>query len=65
MPSSWVFIEHAEIVQVTKNAILVRWEDGEEWFPKSQMEDPDRFTSGDEGVTVGITEWIAKQKGIE
>ena len=66
--TSWIFLEDCEIVKVTDDAILVRpnaGEDEEFWFPKSQMEDPSRLEEGDKGVTVGITPWIAKQKGIE
>jgi hypothetical protein len=33
--------------------------------PKSCVEDPDRFDEGDEGMTVLVTERIAREKGIE
>jgi hypothetical protein len=66
MPSSeYIWLENCKILRVTERAIQVEHDDGIFWFPISQVEDADRFETGDEDVSVGITEWIAKQKGIE
>lgn len=69
MPASnWVHLENCEIVAVSDKAILVVNEEplGEPtWFPKSQVDEADKFVVGDKDVTVSITEWIANQKGIE
>jgi hypothetical protein len=53
------------VVAVTTAALLVEWEGERFWLPRSQVADPDTFEPGDEGVTVSVTEWIAKQKGID
>ncbi len=61
--SNWVHIE-AEIVQETEAAFLVRIDEEEMWLPKSQIADPDDYQVGDIG-TVSISEWIAKEKGLD
>ena len=49
----------ARTVDLPANAPLV--------IPVSQLADgaEHNFERGDEGVTVSVTEWIAKQKGLE
>lgn len=64
--SNYVHIDVAKILHETAAAFRVRLEDGtEHWIPKSQIADPDDYDAGDENCTVSITEWIAKQKGLE
>lgn len=68
--SNYVHLEGCNIHAVTDAAILVEFDLSDdaavvEWFPKSQVADADDFEKGDRDVTVSITEWIAKQKGIE
>lgn len=63
--SSWVHLEDCTIKRMTGSAFLIEYDGEEFWIPKSQIDDPDRLDTYDTGVTVSITEWIAKQKGIE
>lgn len=68
--SRYVYLENSNVLKKTDKAILVSFsiddEEQEEWFPLSQVEDNgDHLEDGDEDVTVGITHWIANQKGIE
>lgn len=62
--SGYVHLEDCTVKRVTDRAALIEFEDGEEWFPLSQIADGDELTEGGP-VTVSITEWIAAQKGIE
>ncbi len=64
--SNYVHLEDVTVVRKTDSAFLLRLDDDtEEWFPRSQVADPDDYDEGDEGCTVSVTEWIAKKKGIE
>ncbi len=66
--SNWVHLENCSVTRLTDKAMLVVLEDGEElWLPLSQIdpESVDQYEVGDEDVTISITEWLAKQKGIE
>lgn len=63
--SSWVHLDVREILKATDSAFLLLLESGEEvWIPHSQMDDPESYDEGDEDVTISVTEWIAKQKGL-
>ena len=66
--SGWVHLDKCDILQVTAKAILIRHSDEEmcndHWLPKSQVSDPDQHTPGDRDVTVSITEYIAREKGL-
>lgn len=63
--SNWVHLDVDEIVRETDAAFLVRLDDGEEvWLPKSQISSPETLAEGDCDVTVSVTEWIAKEKGL-
>lgn len=63
--SGYVHLEDCRVVHETEDAFLIEYEGEEHWIPRSQVADPDTYESGDEGVTISVTEWIAKQKGIE
>jgi hypothetical protein len=64
--SGYVYLDVAKIHAMTEKAMRVELEDGELlWLPLSQCADADSFEVGDENLTVGITEWLAKEKGIE
>ena len=65
--TSWVHLDNCDIIAVTETAVLIEYEGERHWMPLSQMprEDADRFAAGDEDVTVTVSDWIAKQKGIE
>jgi len=61
----FVYLEDVFVKRLTDRAALVVWEGEEFWLPLSQVEDPDKLRVGESGYTLGITEWIAKEKGIE
>lgn len=65
--SSYVHLEGCEVLHITDAAIKVRWEDEEVWFPLSHIAggDAGKLKPGDREVTLSVTEWIARQKGIE
>ncbi len=67
--SRFIYLDVKEIKVETDSAFLfhIETDEGEEaiWFPKSQIADPDDYEVGDKNVEIGITEWIAKQKGFE
>jgi len=63
--SGFVHVEVERVVSETANAFLLLIDGSEYWIPKSQVADPDTYERGDENVTVSMTDWIAKQKGIE
>lgn len=62
---SWVYATADEIKKVTEKALLADFGGEEIWLPLSQLEDQDRYEEGDCDITIGMSEWIAKQKGIE
>ncbi len=63
--SNWVHLEDCEVLKETEKAILIRYDDEEIWLPRSQVSEGDKYTAGDKGVTVSISEYIAREKGIE
>lgn len=63
--TNWVHLDDCDVLAVTEAAVLVRFDGGEHWLPKSQLDEPDRYEKGDKGITVTCSEWIARQKGIE
>jgi hypothetical protein len=63
--SNWVWLEGCRVKKITAAAILIEYDDEEHWIPISQIDQPDRLEQGDEDITIGVTEWIAKQKGIQ
>lgn len=68
--SGYVHLEGCTVVKVIEKAILIcidpDYSTEEIWIPRSQIADHgDNLDEGDVGVTVSITEYIAKQKGIE
>ncbi len=63
--SGFTHVEVERVVSETANAFLLSIDGSEHWIPKSQIADPDTYERGDENVTISMTDWIAKQKGIE
>jgi hypothetical protein len=59
--------ETVEVVAVSAKAVLVRYEDVEDWVPFSQVLDDSEIYSGcqigDTGTLV-IPEWLAQEKGF-
>lgn len=63
--SGWIFWEDCEVKAVTDKAVLVTHDGEDRWFPKSVLEEPDKYERGDTGVTLAIKEWFAEQEEIE
>jgi len=61
---------HLDVLLVKKSTgramlLVIDGVDGEHWIPLSQMADPDDYEEGDENVTIIVTEWIARLKGLD
>ena len=63
--SNWCHIEVEEVLKVTDKAMLLQHADGQDWFPLSQVDEPEKYEAGDKNVTVSVTEWIAKERGFD
>lgn len=63
--SNYVHLDDITIKRVTDKAMLIEWEEEEFWLPLSQVADADDYEAGDQHCNISITEWIAKEKGIE
>jgi len=58
-----IYEVQAEAIAETDAAILVQTEHGEEWIPKSQIDDNSEvYEKGHVGNLI-VSQWIAKQKG--
>lgn len=53
------------IVRESEKAFLIEIDNEEIWIPFSQIADCDQYEAGDENITISITEFIAREKGIE
>lgn len=61
-----VHITVEEIRRETDKAFLVVYGGEEMWLPKTQVANDDEYYAGMKGqIGMSITEWIAKEKGIE
>jgi hypothetical protein len=65
--SNWVHLDDCTIKHITDKAMLVECDLFDEalWIPLSQVDEPDKFEVGDEGITVSVSEWWAKKNNIE
>ena len=67
--SNYIHLDGVAIIRETDKAFLIRLADadgGEElWIPRSQVADADGYSEGDEDCNVSVSEWWAKQNGIE
>ena len=63
--SRWVHLDFDEILRETEKAFLIRIDDEEYWIPFSQIADPEEYREGDTDGEISITEWIAREKGLE
>ena len=52
-----VIVEHDGVEHETDNAKLMKFAEGKEWIPISQIEDEDE-------TWVEIPEWLAAEKGL-
>ena len=62
--SGWVFCEVEEVIRETDAAFLLTIDAEDYWIPKSCI-DRDDLAVGDKGITVGILERMAKEKGLD
>lgn len=60
----YVELDDCTILRKTDKALLVHHDEVSRWFPLSQLKEPDELFVDDEGVSVFVTEWFAKQTGI-
>lgn len=62
----WVDLRVAVVGTERDFSFWVRLSDGESeiFIPKSQMRDPYAVQDGDRDVTISVTEWFAKKKGL-
>jgi hypothetical protein len=63
--SNWVHLEDCTVLRTTEKAVQVEWQGEELWLPRSQVSEDEKYEAGDSGVTISVTEWLARQKGIE
>ena len=63
--SGYVHLEGCRVAHETDDAFLIEYEGEEHWIPRSQIADPETYVEGDNGVTISVSEWFAKKKGIE
>jgi hypothetical protein len=63
--SGYVHLTVEKVVRETASAFLLVIEGEDYWIPKSQIADPETYEPGDEDLTISVTDWIAKQKGLE
>lgn len=63
--SNWIHIQVEEIIKVTERAFLCQVGEDQHWIPMSQINTPDDYVEGDKDITLSITEYIAKQLGLE
>lgn len=62
----YVSIEVSEVLGETEKAFLFELDGYTEWFPKSQIEnDGVSLEVGHQIIMVNVTEWIAKEKGVD
>ena len=62
--SVWVHLEDCTVKRATEKALLVEYDGREFWLPRSQVSEGEKYEEGDAGVTISVTEWVAKQKGL-
>jgi len=66
--SNYVTVNFDKIKVETAKAFLLILDDEEGtevWIPKSQMADPEDYKEGDQNGSVSVTEFIAREKGLE
>lgn len=65
--SNYVHLDPCNVIAVTEKAVLIEYDDEKHWIPVSQLADGEdhNYEAGDKDITVSVSEWIAKQKGIE
>lgn len=62
--SKYIDLDVDEIIKETNLAFLLLIDGEELWMPKNQVADSEDYKEGDKELTISITEWIAKQKGL-
>lgn len=65
--SNFVHLDDCNILAVTDKAVLIQHDGQEYWIPVSQLADGEDhpYEKGDKEITVSLSEWICKAKGID
>ncbi len=63
--SSWVHVRVDAVLRVTERAALLDVNGEEVWVPLSQVADAADLSAGPGERTVSVTEWVAREKGLE
>lgn len=63
--SGYIHIDVEEITKETDKAFCCVIDGESVWLPKTQIADWRNYEEGDKVVSMSITEWIAREKGIE
>ncbi len=61
---NWVHVDVNEILRATDAALLCQIGDVEVWLPRSQISEGEQYEAGDTDVTLSVSEWIAREKGL-
>lgn len=62
--SNFVWLEDCTVTMLSDKAVQVSYEGIQYWLPRSQIADDVDYKTGST-YTIGITEWLANEKGIE
>lgn len=62
--SRYVEVHGDEVARETDRAVLCRIDGDERWIPLSQIDPGTPASEGGCEFTMGITRWIAEQKGL-
>lgn len=62
--SNYVHLDVDEVITVSDRGMLVEIGGEEVWLPLSQIADHEDYSPGDCDLTLSVTEWIARQKGL-
>lgn len=60
-----VHVHVDKIIHATDKALLCRVGGEEVWIPISQVADGEDYEKGDRDITLSVTEYIAREKGLE
>jgi hypothetical protein len=63
--SNYIEIEVEEIKAATDKALLCVIDGEETWLPRSQVDGGENFENGEKNVSMYITQFIAREKGLE
>ena len=62
--SGWVHLDFERILRGTLSALLVEFEEGSRWIPRSQIADND-YSVGDGPGVISVSEWWAQKENLQ